>query len=115
MSFSVQPDEIVGLAERVRLALDDTLDRSDALRGAVDALSDALTGLTAARGAFDDVARTRIDLSRGIVSRGRSALAALRAVIIVYVAADDEMAATTARAQAGASLFDPSRFGRGPR
>lgn len=114
MSFSVQPDEVVGIAERVRLALDDTLDRSAALREAVDALTDALSGLPSARAAFDDVARARVDLSRGIVSRGRSALAALRTVVIAYVAADDEMAATTTRSGAGAALFDPSRFGRGP-
>lgn len=114
MSFSVQADEAIGIAERVRLALDDALDRSAALRDAVDALSDALTGLSPARDAFDEVTRARVDLSRGIVSRGRSALATLRAVVLTYVAADDEMASTTTRADAGTALFDPSRFGRGP-
>ncbi|MDQ1137064.1 hypothetical protein QE410_001863 [Microbacterium sp. SORGH_AS 1204] len=74
MSFSVQADEAIGIAERVRLALDDALDRSAALRDAVDALSDALTGLSPARDAFDEVTRARVDLSRGIVSLGRSAL-----------------------------------------
>lgn len=113
MSFSVQPDEIVGIADRVRLALDDALDRSHALRDAVEALSGALGGLPSARAAFDEVAHARVELSRGIVSRGRSALGALRSVILAYVEADDEMASTTTtRAEADPAPFDPARFGR---
>ena len=115
MSFSVQPDEIVGIADRVRLALDDALDRSHALRDAVEALDAALSGLPAARSAFDEVARTRVQLSRGIVSRGRSALSVLRSVILAYVEADDEMAASTTRSETDSTGFDPARFGRAHR
>lgn len=112
MSFSVQPDEIVGIADRVRLALDDALDRSRALRDAVEGLSEALGGLPSTRAAFDEVAHARVELSRGIVSRGRSALSALRSVVLAYVEADDDMAASTKRADDESALFDPARFGR---
>jgi hypothetical protein len=115
MSFSVQPDEIVGIADRVRLALDDALDRSYALRDAVEALDAALSGLPAARSAFDEVARARVQLSRGIVSRGRAVVSALRSVVLAYVEADDEIASTTSRADADSALFDPARFGRARR
>ncbi|MGN7967797.1 hypothetical protein [Microbacterium sp. 22296] len=115
MSFSVQPDEIAGIADRVRLALDDALDRSHALRDAVEALSGALGGLPSARAAFDDVALARVELSRGIVSRGRSALSALRSAVLAYVEADDDMVASTHRADPDSALFDPARFGRARR
>ena len=115
MSFSVQPDEIVGIADRVRLAVDDALDRSHALRDAVEALDVVLGGLPPARAAFNEVARARVQLSRGIVSRGRSALSALRAVVLAYVEADGEMAVSTTRAETGSTAFDPARFGRAPR
>ncbi|MCJ1706847.1 hypothetical protein [Microbacterium sp. VKM Ac-2923] len=115
MSFSVQPDEIVGIADRVRLALDDMLERSNALRGAVDALSGALTGLSPARAAFHQVAGDRAELSRGVVSRGRAVVTALRSIVHTYIAADDDMAATTSRVEAATPFFDPSRFGRRPR
>lgn len=115
MSFSVQPDEVIGIADRVRLALDETLDHSNALRDAVEALSDALTGLSPARTAFDEVARARVDLSRGIVSRGRTVLSALRTVVLAYVEADEEMASTTTRAETESPPFDPARFGGAPR
>lgn len=111
MSFSVQPDEVIGIADRVRLALDETLDHSNALLDAVEALSDALTGLSPARTAFDEVARARVDLSRGIVSRGRTVLSALRSIVLTYIAADEDMAHSTRRSDTGAPLFDPSRFG----
>lgn len=111
MSFSVQPDEIVGIADRVRLALDDALDRSHALRDAVEALDAALGGFAPARSAFDEVARARVQLSLGIVSRGRAVLSILRSVVLTYVGADDEMATTTGRIDDATPLFDPSRFG----
>ncbi|MCI9858166.1 hypothetical protein [Microbacterium proteolyticum] len=112
MSFSVQPDEIIGIADRVRLALDDALDQSNALSDAVDALTDALAGLPSVRAAFDEVARTRVQLARGIVSRGRSVLSVLRSVVLAFVEADDDMAASTTRAGADLALFDSARFGR---
>ncbi|KTR95925.1 hypothetical protein NS220_04055 [Microbacterium testaceum] len=116
MSYSLQPDQVIGIADRLRRALDDTLDRADALRDAVDALSTALARVTPARAAFDDVADARVALSRGIVSHGRAAVAALRAIVVAYVTADDEMAETAAAldARTRAPLFDPSRFGARP-
>jgi len=116
MSYSLQPDEVIGITDRLRRALNETLDRSDALRGAVDALSTALARVTPARAAFDDVADARVALSRGIVSHGRAAVAALRAIVVSYVTADDEMATTAASLDAltRGPVFDPSRFGARP-
>ncbi|WZH36018.1 MAG: hypothetical protein PIR02_14770 [Microbacterium enclense] len=113
MSYALQPDEIIGITDRVRRALDETLDRSDRLRDAVDTLSTALAQAAPARAAFDGVADAHVALSRGMVSHGRAAVAALRAVVMAYVTADEEMADTTAASDAGSSapLFDPSRFG----
>lgn len=113
MSYSLQPDQIIGIADRLRRALDETLDRSDALRDAVEAMSTALARVTTARSAFDDVAGARVALSRGMVSHGRVAVAALRTIVLSYVTADEEMAESAAAldARTRAPLFDPSRFG----
>lgn len=111
MSFSVQPDEVIGIADRVRLALDDALDHSNALRDAVASVSDALAGLSPARAAFDEVAAARVELSRGMVSRGRAVLQTLRSIVMTYIAADEDMADSTRRVDAASPLFDPSRFG----
>jgi len=113
MSFSLQPDQIIGIADRLRRALDETLDRSDTFRAAVEALSAALSRVSPARTAFDDVADARVALSRGMVSHGRVAVAALRTTVLSYVTADEEMAETAAEldARTRAPLFDPSRFG----
>lgn len=113
MSYSLQPDQVIGIADRLRRALDETLDCSDALRGAVEAMSTALARATPARTAFDDVAGTRVSLSHGVVSHGRAAVAALRAIVMSYVTADEEMAQSAAALEAStrAPLFDPSRFG----
>lgn len=113
MSYALQPDQVIGIADRLRGALDEALGYSDALREAVDALSTALSGATSVRTAFDDGAHARVTLSRGMVSHGRAAVAALRQIIAAYVTADDQMAATTTASDAGtaAPLFDPSRFG----
>ncbi|MDQ1083823.1 MULTISPECIES: hypothetical protein [Microbacterium] len=110
MSFSVQPSEVIGIADRVRRALDDTLDRANALRDAVGSVSDALADLKPAHAAFEEIARPRVELSRGIVSRGRAVVATLREIVLTYVAADDEMASSTSRTDAETGLFDPMRF-----
>ena len=116
MSYSLQPDQIIGIADRLRGALEVTLDQSEALRDAVDALSSALARVEPVRAAFDDVADARVALSRGIVAHGRAAVAALRAIVASYVTADDEMAqsAEALGARTRAPLFDPSRFGARP-
>ncbi|MDQ1076586.1 MULTISPECIES: hypothetical protein [Microbacterium] len=116
MSYALQPDQVIGIADRLRRALDETLACSDALRDAVDALSTALSGATSAHAAFDDGAEPRVRLSRGMVSHGLAAVAALRRIIAAYVSADDQMAATTSAAdgRTAAPLFDPSRFGARP-
>jgi len=113
MSFSLQPDQIMGIADRVRTALDEMLERSHAVHDAVDALSATLARVTPARAAFDDVMQTHVSLTRGMVSHGRAAVSVLRAVVMAYVTADEEMADTTAASEARAQqpLFDPSRFG----
>lgn len=113
MSFSLQPDQIIGIADRVRTTLDEMHERCDAVRDAVDTLSTAMARATRARTAFDDLAEARLALSRGMVSHGRDAVAALRTVVTTYVTADAEMADTTAASESRTQipLFDPSRFG----
>jgi hypothetical protein len=60
MPYALQPDQVIGIADRLRRALDETLACSDALRDTVDALSTALSGATPAHAAFDDGAEPRV-------------------------------------------------------
>ena len=117
MSFSVEPHEVLGMADRVRGSFEELHEIAIALRRAADAVALALARATPAHAAFLAVAEARVDLARRIVGRGQAAVSALQTAALAYLTADDEMAATTdARAaMAGVgegNLFDPTVFGR---
>lgn len=116
MSYSMDPPQLLGIAERMRRSLDEVHEVATSLERAVEAAARSLARAASAHTAFVEAARPRIDLAHRIVARGRTAVSALQTAVLAYLSADDEMAATTeARAAgigAGVSPFDPTVFGR---
>ncbi|MCG7416038.1 MULTISPECIES: DUF6507 family protein [Microbacterium] len=117
MSYSIDPPQVLLVAERMTRSLDDLHEVATALRRAADSVAHALARAVPAHPAFLEVAETRIDLAHRIVGRGRAAVAALQSAVLAYLDADDEMAATTdARSSAtgapSGNPFDPIVFGK---
>lgn len=116
MSYSVDPPQVLSVAERVRGCFDDLDEVATSLRRAVDAMAQALARATSAHVGFVEVADARVDLAHRIVGRGRSAIAALQSAVLAYVTADADMAWTTgmraAAAEGRGNPFDPTVFGK---
>ena len=116
MSYSVDPPQLIGLAERMRRAFDDLAESVAALHRDADSVALALARAAPAHSAFVELATARIDLARRIVARGRGALSALQTAVLAYVTADEEMTRDTVAAARSITVppnpFDPVVFGR---
>jgi hypothetical protein len=118
MSYSVDPPQLLSVAERLRSCFDDLDELVASVRRAADAVSHSLARAASVRAAFTGVADPRVDLARRLLGRGRSAIAALQSAALAYLTADDEMATTTASSAAnadsadGANPYDPAIFGK---
>lgn len=118
MSYSVDPPQLLSVAERLRGCFDDLDEVVASLRRAADAVTQVVARATPVSTAFAGVADPRIDLARRIVGRGRAAVLALQSAALAYLTADDEMATTTAALEASAHFvhtanpYDPGLFGR---
>lgn len=116
MTYSMDPPQLLGIAERMRRSFDEVHEVATTLERAVEAATRSLTRAASAHTEFVEVTRPRVDLAHRIVSRGRAAVSALQTAVLAYLSADDEMAATTDARAAGIgasnSPFDPTVFGR---
>lgn len=115
MSYSIDPPQVLLVAERMTRSLDDLHDVATALRRAADAVGQTLARAVPAHPAFIEVADARVDLAHRIVERGRAAAAALQSAVLAYLAADEEMAMTTDALSSVAEAenpFDPILFGK---
>ena len=106
MSYSVDPPQLLSVAERLRGCFDDLDEVVASVRRAVDAVSHSLARATVVRTAFTEVADPRVDLARRLLGRGRSAIVALQSAALAYLTADDEMATETASRAASADIAD---------
>lgn len=114
MSYSVDPPQLLSVAERLRGCIDDLDEVATSLRRSMDAVAHALARAMPARDRFADAADPRADLAHRLVGRGRAAIAALQSAVLTYVTADEEMAAVSAagaEAVGGGNPYDPTVFG----
>lgn len=118
MSYSVDPPQLLSVAERLRGCFDDLDELVASVRRATDAVSHSLGRAAAVRTAFTELADPRVDLARRLLARGRAAIEALQSAALAYLTADDEMATHTDSCAArvdgldGGNPYDPTIFGK---